>query len=759
MPFTTPLPDQRRRELGDDGSTHDDGNTHQVRSGRGSPYWYYVPFFLSGFAALLYQIVWQRALFTLFGINIESVTVIVTAFMLGLGLGSLVGGRLSQSTTRPLLAMFGAIELSIGAFGFISLPLFRQVAGVTAAAPSHLTALVTIGLLLIPTMLMGSTLPILTAHVVRTTRNVGESVGILYFVNTIGSAVACFVAAIFVMGRLGQSGTVRLAVAINVAVGVSALVGQRMAIAAGRETGEAQRRGDAMHAVLSLPLGIALAAVCGFTSLAYEIVWYRLYAFASADSAPAFALLLGAYLGGIALGSFWVHRLSRGILRTRPDVWLGLLRNLVIWGGIASFLVGPLLAATVSLVLDFRTTLPLVTVASGLLGAALPLLCHAAIPPSDDAGRHLSLLYLANIVGSAAGSYLVGFVLMDHLGVRGISALLLATSVTFALLLMVKGGAHGRRIGLIGIVAAVALLASTAPLYARLYDRLLFKQRYAHFVHVVENRSGVVTVTDDGLVYGGGVYDGRFSTDLVHDVNGIYRAFVLSGLPRDPRDVLVVGLSSGSWAQVVVNHPTVRRVTIVEINPAYLRLIPQYPLVASLLRNPKVTIVVDDGRRWLIRHPDERFDLAVMNTSVHERANSSNVLSVEFLELVRKHLNPGGVHYFNATFSEEAFLGGVSVFRYGLRIANFLAVSDAPLALDRGLLEERLRTYTIDDMPVLDLHDAAHQRTLDALLTSIEKPRNLQRPGWDTYESGESLRRRLAGGRVITDDNMGSEWR
>src|SRR5712692_8684405 len=119
-------------------------------------------FFLSGFPALLYQIVWQRALFTIYGVNIESVTVIVTAFMLGLGLGSLGGGWLS-SRAVPLLAVFGAVELGISAFGLVSLKLFHAVALFTAGSPTFETGAVTFAMLLIPTMLMGSTLPLLVA--------------------------------------------------------------------------------------------------------------------------------------------------------------------------------------------------------------------------------------------------------------------------------------------------------------------------------------------------------------------------------------------------------------------------------------------------------------------------------------------------------------------------------------------------------------------------------------------------------------------
>ena len=135
---------------------------------------YYVLFFLSGFPALLYQIVWQRTLFTLFGVNIESVTIVVTVFMLGLGLGSLAGGALSARAGTRLLVAFGVIELSIGAFGAASLWIFHVVASLTAGISLMTTGVVAFGLLLIPTLLMGSTLPLLSEHFVRRTGNVGE---------------------------------------------------------------------------------------------------------------------------------------------------------------------------------------------------------------------------------------------------------------------------------------------------------------------------------------------------------------------------------------------------------------------------------------------------------------------------------------------------------------------------------------------------------------------------------------------------------
>lgn len=183
-----------------------------------------VVFFLSGFAALLYQIVWQRSLFAIYGINVEAVTVVVTAFMVGLGVGSLAGGAVSKDPRRPALALFGVVETAIGVFGLCSLALLRWIGTRTLQLSFSATALVTFLVVLIPTLLMGSTLPLLTAHLVRRSHNVGRSLGLLYCVNTLGSSLASLAAVMFLMGALGQRGVVTLAAALNLIVGAGALL-------------------------------------------------------------------------------------------------------------------------------------------------------------------------------------------------------------------------------------------------------------------------------------------------------------------------------------------------------------------------------------------------------------------------------------------------------------------------------------------------------------------------------------------------------
>jgi predicted membrane-bound spermidine synthase len=186
--------------------------------------WLFPLFFASGFAALLYQVVWQRALFTLYGTNVESVTVIVTAFMLGLGAGSLAGGRISRDPRRDVARLFALAEVGIGAFGLVSLSFFQWIARHTATLPTFGMGAVVLTVLLVPTALMGATLPLLVAGAVRRSTSVGASVGNLYFVNTLGSAFAALAASVVLLHALGMRQTVLVAVGINFVIAALTLV-------------------------------------------------------------------------------------------------------------------------------------------------------------------------------------------------------------------------------------------------------------------------------------------------------------------------------------------------------------------------------------------------------------------------------------------------------------------------------------------------------------------------------------------------------
>jgi predicted membrane-bound spermidine synthase len=180
-------------------------------------------FFGSGFGAILYQLVWQRMLFTFVGVHVEAVTLVVTAFIVGLGLGSLLGGWASAAWPARVLGLFAGAELAVAAYGVASLPLFPLMGGWILHLSPLATAAATLLLVLPPTIAMGATLPLLVTYAVKRWGNVGVSVGTLYAVNTLGSAVAAFAASLLLMRELGRPGVVHVAVLCNAGAALAAL--------------------------------------------------------------------------------------------------------------------------------------------------------------------------------------------------------------------------------------------------------------------------------------------------------------------------------------------------------------------------------------------------------------------------------------------------------------------------------------------------------------------------------------------------------
>jgi len=729
--------------------------------------WVCALFFCSGVPALIYQIVWQRALFTIFGTNVQAMTAVVAAFMLGLGLGSLSGGLLSQRPGAAPVRMFAAVELAIGTFGIFSLWIFRSVAAFTAGVPAGEAGVIAFALLLIPTFLMGSTLPILVSHLVRISESVGRAVGLLYFANTLGSAAACLVAAAFAMRTLGESGSVAVAAAMNFAIGFVVLFLTPRAGSVNDAEGPAAGPAPALGLAnerLAMPVAGAVAALAGFIALGYEVVWYRVYSFLSESWPVVLTAFLGVYLAGIALGSFGAVRFLRGRAGETPWRKLRTIANLLVLASLAGYMVAPSIAFAAGSgrghhrLLFALCIFPPGGLGAVLLGAIFPLVADVSVAPDTRAGGRLSYIYLSNIAGSTLGTLLIGYAAMDRWPLQQVSTLIACGGLIGGMGLMAFSRMSLPRLGatiLAVFVAGAAAVLVSLPVYSRFYERLWEKGNITaghRFKYVVENKSGVIAVTADDRVLGGGHYEGAYSTGLIHDRNGIFRAFSLSLWHAAPREVLQIGLSSGSWAQVIASHPQLHKLTIIEINPGYLELIPRYPEVASLLRNPKVEVDIDDGRRWLTRNRDARFDIIVMNTPANWRAQATNMLSVEFLQLAKKHLKPAGVLFYNTTDSGEVQVSGLRAFRYGFMLQRFLVVSDSPVTPDPDRWRRVLTSYRIDGRPVLRLDQEPDRQRLEELM-SLHDVR-----GRPLITESAQLQRRVGRKRPVTDDNMGTEW-
>jgi spermidine synthase len=289
-------------------------------------------------------------------------------------------------------------------------------------------------------------------------------------------------------------------------------------------------------------------------------------------------------------------------------------------------------------------------------------------------------------------------------------------------------------------------------MYQRALERLHADREFLTqdgYKYVVQNRSGIIAVSGDekgDIVYGGGVYDGRFNIDPVVDSNGIRRAYMVAALHPNPEEILEIGLSSGSWTWVMAAHAGVKKITVVEINPGYLELIKKYPNHKTILSNPKISYYFDDGRRWLKRHPEARFDMILMNTTFHWRSNITNLLSREFLEMCRDHLKEGGVVYYNTTLSQDSVFTVARVFKFVTTYRNFVAASDHPFAMALEERRQSLLKFQVDGRSILDSRDAALRTVLEEMAAS------------DLRDKAEEIRRR-ADLQMITDDNMLTEFK
>jgi spermidine synthase len=717
-----------------------------------SPHYIALLFLVSGFAALIYQVVWQRTLFAAFGINSESVTIIVSVFMFGLGVGALAGGALQQRFPRHLLQLFLGLELLIGAFGLVSLDLIAMVSAAAGDASATQLMLWVYVILAIPTLLMGATLPILVAWLQGHLRNIGQSVGLLYAFNTIGSAIAAFltVMMLFVLG--GQRSAVLVAAACNFATALliwDASRKIRRQAAPAPPAAPALLRGEGER----LPFGLIFAVLMaiGFISLSQEILWFRLLGYLSGSRPQVFGLLLAAFLTGIACGA-----LRSRVLCGEGRALSWQIARALLLAAVIFYLALPataLLARVAGQALASLFAYGAIGMVAYYTGGILPLLVHLGIAArTGNSAGALSWLYFANIIGATLGPLVTGFFLLEHWtlaqNIALSSGLTLALLVALALAAPQARAWKGRAVALVLALSAAGWLLH-GPLFEHHLERLQYgAYAAAPFRHVLQNRGGIITVEagEVDTMYGNGIYDGRYNTDIVNNTNLIDRAYMVAALHRRPQRVLEIGLSTGSWARVLSTYGPLVRMDVVEINPGYPAVMRHYPAIAPVLDDAKVNLHLDDGRRWLRNHPQEKFDLIVMNTTYHWRSNTTNLLSSEFLELARRHLLPGGVLYYNPTSSQDVLHTAATVFRHVTMFSTFVAASDAPF--DMSVAERRanlLQFLMPDGKPLFD-SSPAHRALLARYSRQALPDRGGEFRGWQ-----QAWR--------ITDDNMAVEYK
>jgi spermidine synthase len=617
----------------------------------------------SGAAGLIYQVVWSRELVLVFGNTTQAVSTIVTAFMAGLGFGSLVGGRWANRAARSL-RLYGALELGVAAFAVLLPFAFDDLAelyrGLYPWLVGHGAALTAVRFALAlaavapATFLMGATLPLLVRHLVRSLDEAGARLGELYAANTLGAVTGTVVAGFVLIEFMGLRLTSYVAVALNLLAGLGALALSRRTPPAAPHAGGAVSTDPPTSApaptVADLPprwVILGATFVSGFVSLGLEVLWTRMLAEGTGSSIYIFTTILAIYLAGIALGSALYRR------------WSG--RDRVATLGLCLAGVGVLAQATVVLGSGTVGTVPFLVrsvvvllPATVLMGYAFPLAGRLMIPSPRAAGGRVGLLYAANTAGSILGSFSAAFILAGTLGTNGsvlllgglnllVGAALVAAGPTWRRLSAPSRRGHARAWlsagGLVGL-ALLGLVASSLDLpltRTATQNRLL-----ATGLPVTHAEDELATVDTLGgppagrrlLISGYGVTALTVDTKLMGYLSRALR-------PR-AQDFLVIAFGMGSTYRSGIRSGM--HTDVVELSPTVPTRMPVFfPDAGRFLAHPNGRVITSDGRNY-VRLARDRYDLIAVDPAPPiESAGSVVLYTHEFLVEGKARLRPGGM--------------------------------------------------------------------------------------------------------------------
>ena len=663
-------------------------------------------FFASGAASLVCQVIWFKQLQFVLGSSTFAVSVTVASFFFGLSLGSWLGGSLADRLLRPLRA-YGLLEvtLSVSALAVTLLlskwslwaPVLAPLLGEGAIVSRALTVLVSFSVLLLPTMLMGATLPLLAKHLIREQHALAQRIGLLYGLNTLGAALGCAAVGLVLIGTLGVLQSALVASAIYAAIGALAglLVlttptegGMADTLATSLETSSTRGTVSAVDRVVSpaateVSTGesgsrlsgarvlVLVFAISGFVSIAYEVLWFRILANFSLHTVFAFSAMLSTYLMGLVLGAF----ICAKFLAPRKDrllayfaklqlliaaagmltlALLGRSRNILATVaplperlGIPASILDPLASTTEIMVLCLIVLL----IPTTLIGVGFPLASELTIQHMSVLGRRIGKLYALNTLGGTLGSLTAGFLLLPYLGTQASLSVIIALSlllfgITVASQPSLRQERRLWRHGAEGVVFFGIGMWLLGPQYLTDAQTNFENGRVLAFEEASDATFVVMGYESDeagayqqllvnGRSYANNAPPGRrYMAVLGH---------LLALLHPDPRSALLACVGTGTTVGALTVHPSVRTISAVDLSRAVFDFAPLFePLNHRFHIQPRVEHIVADARHYLLT-TEQSFDIVTFEPPPPTDAGVVNLYSREFYQLAKRRLEAGGM--------------------------------------------------------------------------------------------------------------------
>lgn len=627
-------------------------------------------FFLSGASGLIFQTVWIRMLTRSLGATTYAVATVLAVFMAGLALGSWLGGKWADRGRRLLLA-YAALELAIGVVGVLASFLVIDLLGtlyVGWAQPVREQPWALLGLrvaivsacLLPPTLLMGATLPVLTAYLTRQGLHLQAGLGRAYALNTFGAVAGVLATGLVLLGELGETGSLIAAASLNVLAVLAVLPALKPAATVpATEQAEAPPLTPYSGPLRFLALTALFAS--GFTALAYEVLWSRQLVLLLETSIYAFSAMLGTFLLGIAWGSSMSSRSE--VVRERPYASFGVLEIIIGGWGAVGLLALPALhelwlrgggamqepVITMPLSIGAVGCLIMVLPVAFAFGWQFPLAVRCCARRADRPGGETGRAYLVNTVGAVAGSVAAGFLLIPLLGVFRTMICLSAVNVALGGLLLAAAPKAER--GLWGhlLLALVPLVLMAAAIRGDPYSRILTRRVQAMHdstwvvMKIVESSTATTAAAGSTqmprqrslLVNGVGMTHLCTETKLM--------AHLPLALTPQPRKMLVLCFGMGTTVRSASGYPTLQ-VDAVDIVPEVFDLLGYFHADGrKVAARPNVHFHKDDARNHLLLR-DELYDVITMDPAppLHS-AGTVNLYTTEFFALCKRRLAPEGV--------------------------------------------------------------------------------------------------------------------
>ncbi len=619
----------------------------------------YTLFFLSGFIALIYEVLWMKELGLLFGNTAHASATVLTAFFVGLGAGNFFWGRRSAQLRNPL-RIYGYLELAVAASAlgyFAILGAYRSIypwlfERFIDLPEIFLLAKFGLSLLLLfpPAFFMGGTLPVMSHFLVQQKQWLGQRVSVLYGINTLGAASGTLIAGFVLPPVFGFQNSFMLAILANLLVAI-------IAILLGKPYPADSHKINSTHAntfptTASFLMLAVVAFASGLITLSLQVLWVRMFSQVLHNSVYTFSIILTVFLLILAFASWFANRLMHwfkhhelilliilllagGLVIGSPFLFAYLTNDLAYVQGEASWL-GYILHV-------FHIALLVMGPALLFLGAVLPMTFKLVEHERAGAGYLVGMLTSINTLGAVIGSFLAGFVLLESVGLWPAIQIIACLCLGMAIVLAYK--IYSTTLYWLPVLLSILLFPAAILDMTSLPKVKLVESANEKLVELWEGSGGTVAVTDSS-VYGG----------LRIKVNNHYTlggsgARLLEELQTDlamllhpkPDDVYILGLGSGITAGAALRHP-LQQLTVTELVPNVIVASEKHftPFVHGLFTDPRAGVIAEDGRNYL-EGTRQHFDVIIADLFVPWRSGAGYLYTQEHFQAVSQRLKPAGL--------------------------------------------------------------------------------------------------------------------